>query len=160
MSEYIINGTLCRFPSVPLGELQKYTPTPHTHLLAWARPAEEVHQMTAILMLDSAYLMGALQLPPYLIETNQQRTIYLLEQPNRHIFEEHVTMWLGYYGVAYTFICPYQIAKRQELLEGDAVIKEIDDWLSYKHHPAYFDYKAAQKQSALNMPTEWTNHKR
>lgn len=163
MSTYNINGHDCTFPSVPFGELQKYQPTPSTFILAWAAPRDAVHQMAITLLLDSAYLLGGLQRPPYLIETTEKRTIYLLEQPNRQLLEEHVCMWLGYLSVAYTYACPYTIALKAELQQGDDKIKEIDDWLSYRNHPLYLEYKRwesiAQKQSATFFPDNWINHK-
>ena len=164
MATYNINGMECTFPSVPLGELQKYHPTPSTFLLAWARPADEVLQSTILFALSSAYVLGALARPPYLIETNDKRTIYLLEQPNKHLFEEHLTLFIGYCGVAYTYACPYSIAVRAELLQGDERIKEIDEWFSFKNHPLYLSYKeaqrAVQRQCTFAVPLKWINHKR
>lgn len=145
----IINicGRECVFPSVPHSILKNindgFGATPRTHLLAW-KTAESTHQICISYMLYSMHELGGLETAPYFVEDSRDRTIVLLEHPNRTLLD-YILSWLSFcVGLHYVHKHPYAEALAEELKAGDDKIKEIDFWLSYHQHPTYLKWKATQ----------------
>ena len=145
----IINicGQECVFPSVPHSILTKlndgFGATPRTHLLAW-KTASPTNQICIMSMINSMHELGALECAPFVVEDSRDRTIVLLEHPNRTLLD-YVLTWISLsVGLHYTHKHPYAEALAEEIKAGDERIKEIDFWLSYHQHPTYLKWKATQ----------------
>mgnify|MGYP003305429776 CR=1 FL=1 len=116
MASYNICGRECNFYSIPHGILSNYKPTPRTHILAW-RCKNETLNLTIIMLLNSAYVLGAIERPPFLVEDGE-RMVYLLEHPHPTVFDP-IEKFVGWScGTNCMYRCPYTYEKAKYICEG------------------------------------------
>lgn len=112
MAEINIAGHMCQFPNINRAILVNYGVTPRTYELAFKTPPSPASLMICT-MLQTMYMIQALERQPFLVEDGQ-RTIYLLEHPNKSALET-VEQWLGWLvGTRFYCKCPYRQAKNND----------------------------------------------
>lgn len=115
MGEINIAGHTCVFPKISHAILNTYGVTPRTYELAYKTPPQPASLMI-VTMLQSMYLIQALERQPYCVEDGE-RTIFLLEHPNMSALET-VEKWLGWLvGTRFYCKCPYRLAKNIDNLQ-------------------------------------------
>lgn len=131
MAEIEIAGHLCIFPQISHAILKTYGVTPYTYELAFATPPQ-THSITILSMLWSMAEITAIARPPFFVEDSKERTIVLLENPNKSVLET-VERWLYWTcGTQFKILCPYRIAKTKDDLKH----AELWDELSFVKNKA------------------------
>lgn len=115
MAEIEIAGHVCMFPSIPAQTLHTYGATPRTTEVAYVTPSAPLN-LTLIAIMDGMHAIGAIERPPYYIDGGQ-RTIVLLEHPNKQVLET-LERWLAWaVGTRWKIVTPYRIARNNDIAE-------------------------------------------